>query len=424
MRILVIGSGGREHAIAWKLSQSQRCKKLFIAPGNSGTALLGENVNINVLDFETVGNFVLQNSIELVVVGPEDPLVKGFTDYFSNTEPLKNVIVIGPGKTGAMLEGSKEFAKEFMLRHRIPTAKYKSFTKETIEDARVYLSSVAPPYVIKANGLAAGKGVVICQSLGEANMELNSMLLGERFGISSKKVVIEDFLSGVEISVFAITDGKSYRLLPSAKDYKRIGEGDTGPNTGGMGAVSPVWFADPEFMRKVESQIVVPTVNGLAKEGIDYKGFLFFGLINVGGNPHVIEYNVRLGDPETEAIIPLIDSDLVDLFEAAGKGNLESTNVLLSTLHAATVVVASGGYPGGFEKGIEISGIENVKDSIVFHAGMAKIGDKLVTDGGRVMAITSFAPSLKEALEKSFASAEIVSFEKKYYRSDIGRDLA
>jgi phosphoribosylamine--glycine ligase len=423
MKILVIGSGGREHAIAWKLGLSNRCEKLYIAPGNSGTSLVGENVNLDVSDFEKVGRFVVEHQIDMVVVGPEDPLVNGFADYFAANPDLQNVMVIGPCQKGAMLEGSKDFAKEFMQRHGIPTAKYKTFAKESIAEARKFLSTMQPPYVIKADGLAAGKGVVICNSIIEANSELDEMLLKERFGQSSAKVVIEEFLTGIEISVFAITDGKSYCLLPSAKDYKRIGEGDTGPNTGGMGAVSPVPFATSDFMSKVESRIVAPTVNGLAKEGISYKGFLFFGLISVKGNPYVIEYNVRLGDPETEAIIPLVESDLVNLFEDAAKGNLSQSQVLISPLHSATVVIASGGYPGDFEKGIEITGVNKIEESLVFHAGMSKNANKLVTSGGRVMAITSLATTLNKALEKSFASAEKVEFDNKYFRRDIGSDL-
>ncbi len=423
MRILIVGSGGREHALAWKLSSSKRCEKLFIAPGNSGTRLVGQNVNLDISDFESVGKFVLDNQVKMVVVGPEEPLVRGFADYFDNSEIFKNVMVIGPGKKGAMLEGSKDFAKGFMQRHGIPTAKYKTFSKVDIDAARDFLSKMTPPYVLKADGLAAGKGVIICNHIDEANKVLGSMLLQERFGKSSAKVVIEEFLAGIEISVFAITDGQSYCLLPSAKDYKRIGEADTGPNTGGMGAVSPVPFANKEFMQKVESQIVVPTVNGLAKEGVGYKGFLFFGLINVEGNPYVIEYNVRLGDPEAEAIIPLIASDLVDLFETTAMGSLGNTRVEISPMNSVTVVLASGGYPGNFEKGIEITGIDEVKDSLLFHAGMTSKADRIVTNGGRVMAITSLAPSLTEAIENSIESAEKVSFEKKYFRKDIGIDL-
>jgi phosphoribosylamine--glycine ligase len=423
MKILVIGSGGREHAIAWKLGLSNRCEKLYIAPGNSGTSLVGENVNLDISDFGKVGRFVMEHQIDMVVVGPEDPLVKGFADYFAANPTFQNVMVIGPCQKGAMLEGSKDFAKEFMQRHGIPTAKYQTFTKDSIVEARKFLSTMQPPYVIKADGLAAGKGVVICNSIEEANSELDEMLLKERFGQSSAKVVIEEFLTGIEISVFAITDGKSYCLLPSAKDYKRIGEGDTGPNTGGMGAVSPVPFATSDFMSKVESLIVAPTVNGLANEGISYTGFLFFGLISVKGDPYVIEYNVRLGDPETEAIIPLIESDLVSLFESAAKGNLSQSQVSISPLHSATVVIASGGYPGDFEKGIEITCLNKIEESLVFHAGMSRKADKLVTSGGRVVAITSLAPTLAEALEKSFASAEKVEFDKKYFRKDIGSDL-
>ncbi len=423
MNILILGSGGREHAYAWKLAQSNRLSKLYIAPGNAGTASVGTNVNISATDFDAVKKFVVENQINMVVVGPEDPLVKGVHDYFLADEVLKKIPVIGPQKDGAQLEGSKDFSKQFMFRHNIPTARYETFTKETLAEGLKFLETLEPPYVLKADGLAAGKGVVIPNTLEEAKAELSEMLANAKFGNASAKVVIEKFLKGIELSVFVLTDGNSYKILPAAKDYKRIGVGDVGLNTGGMGAISPVPFANEEFIKKVEERVIIPTINGLKKEGIVYKGFIFIGLMNCNGDPQVIEYNVRMGDPETEVVLPRIKSDLLDLFEGVGNGNLHEKSFEVDTRFATTVMLVAGGYPEEYRKGDVMTGFENVKDSIAFHAGTKQEGDKVVTNGGRVIAITSFGETMKEALQKSFANAEQIKYEGKYYRSDIGKDL-
>jgi phosphoribosylamine--glycine ligase len=423
MNILILGSGGREHAYAWKLAQSKRLSKLYIAPGNAGTASVGTNVNISATDFDAVKKFVVENQINMVVVGPEDPLVKGVHDYFLADAVLKNIPVIGPQKDGAQLEGSKDFSKQFMFRHKIPTARYETFTKETLAEGLTFLETLEPPYVLKADGLAAGKGVVIPNTLEEAKAELSEMLANAKFGNASAKVVIEEFLKGIELSVFVLTDGNSYKILPAAKDYKRIGVGDVGLNTGGMGAISPVPFANEEFIKKVEERVIIPTINGLKKEGIVYKGFIFIGLMNCNGDPQVIEYNVRMGDPETEVVLPRIKSDLLDLFEGVGNGNLHEKSFEVDTRFATTVMLVAGGYPEDYRKGDVMTGFENVKDSIAFHAGTKQEGDKVVTNGGRVIAITSFGETMKEALQKSFANAEQIKYEGKYYRSDIGKDL-
>ncbi|MEW6467875.1 MAG: phosphoribosylamine--glycine ligase [Bacteroidota bacterium] len=422
MNVLVLGSGGREHAFAWKIAQSKKLTRLFIAPGNAGTAQCGSNVNIAVTDFESIRKFVLENAVRMVVVGPEDPLVKGIRDFFRADPLLKDVLLIGPGKDGAQLEGSKDFSKQFMQRHGIPTARYRTFGRETLAEGREFLRQLSPPYVLKADGLAAGKGVIIPHTLEEAEKELEEMLSG-KFGSASSKVVIEEFLKGIELSVFVLSDGISYKLLPSAKDYKRVGEGDTGPNTGGMGAVSPVPFADDAFLKKVEERIVIPTMEGLKKEGITYKGFIFIGLMNVNGDPFVIEYNCRMGDPETEVVIPRLKTDLLDLLEAAATGKLNALHLETDPRYAATVVLVSGGYPGDYEKGKEIRGLDEAEGSTVFHAGTAQASGKTLTSGGRVLAITSFGQSMQEALERSFDNAEKIQYEKKYYRRDIGRDL-
>lgn len=422
MNILLLGSGGREHALAWKMRQSKALSQLFIAPGNAGTASLGVNVAVDPNDFAAVKEVALRHSVNMVVVGPEEPLVRGVFDYFASDDALKNIPVIGPSKKGAMLEGSKDFAKQFMAKYGIPTARYRSFTRSSLADGFAFLESLAPPYVLKADGLAAGKGVLIPDSLSEAKRLLEEMLSG-MFGAASQTVVVEEFLSGVELSVFALSDGKSYKILPEAKDYKRIGEDDTGPNTGGMGSVSPVPFATPELMEKVRTRIVEPTIGGLQAEGVCYKGFLFFGLINVGGEPLVIEYNVRMGDPETESVMLRLDADLVDLFDGVAKGNLAERACRHSPQAAASVVCVSGGYPGSYKKGAAISGLENVRECIAFHAGTSAADGKILTAGGRVLALSSTAPTLPLALAKAYDAAEKVEYEGKYFRRDIGRDV-
>ena len=423
MNILILGSGGREHAFTKKLSESKKINQLFVAPGNAGTHKIATNININPTDFNAVKKTVLEHQIKMVVVGPEAPLVDGVHDFFLADEELKNIPVIGPKKDGALLEGSKDFSKQFMLKHRVPTARYQSFTKDNLTDGFAFLETLKPPYVLKADGLAAGKGVLILNDLDEAKSELKEMVSNNKFGEASATVVIEEFLKGIELSVFVLTDGKSYKILPSAKDYKRIGEGDTGLNTGGMGAISPVPFATDDFLQKVEDLVVKPTINGLQKDGIDYRGFIFIGLMNDNGNPSVVEYNVRMGDPETEVVLPRIESDLLDLFEGVANQNLEEKSFSVTKQTATTVMLVSGGYPEAYEKEKEISGFETVEDSIVYHAGTTIKNDKVVTNGGRVMAITSFGNSIEEALEKSYNSIDKISYEKMNYRKDIGFDL-
>jgi len=423
MNILLLGSGGREHALAWKMLQSPLCDELFVAPGNAGTAAIAKNIEINPLDFEAVKSVVLSQNIEMVVVGPEDPLVKGIYDYFKQDPQLSGIPVIGPSKKGAQLEGSKEFAKQFLVKNNIPTAAYDSFTKETVEEGCKFLATLKAPYVLKADGLAAGKGVLILQDLAEAQRELRNMLVEEKFGQASAKVVIEEFLDGIELSCFVLTDGKSYKLLPTAKDYKRIGEGDKGLNTGGMGAVSPVPFADAAFMEKIESRIVKPTIEGLKKDNIDYKGFVFIGLIKVGDDPFVIEYNVRMGDPETEVVIPRLKSDLIEMFKALSKQELDKVTLETDERSAATVMVVSGGYPEDYEKGKVISGLDKVEGSIAFHAGTKLQNDTVVTSGGRVIAVTSYGNDFNEAIKKSYQNIAKLNFDKMYYRKDIGFDL-
>lgn len=423
MNILIIGNGGREHAFTWKIRQSSLCDKLYVAPGNAGTSLLAENVAIAIDDFEALGKFCLDKKIGLVVVGPEAPLVKGIRNYFEGVPALKSVLLVGPDKTGAQLEGSKDFSKQFMLRNNVPTAKARTFTAEQLQEAFNYLDTFKPPIVLKADGLAAGKGVIISHSIAEAKVELKEMLVSRKFGEASAKVLVEEYLDGIELSVFVLTDGKNYVILPEAKDYKRIGDGDTGPNTGGMGAVSPVIFADSVFMKRVEDDVVKPTIEGLKKEGIKYCGFIFIGLMNVGGVPYVIEYNARMGDPETQVVMPRIKNDFVDLLVAAAKGELDKKNVEIDTGYAVTLALVSGGYPGDYEKGKKISGLASESRALVFHAGTKLADHNVVTDGGRVLAITGSGISLEEARRKAYEAAAAISWDGFYYRKDIGQDL-
>ena len=423
MTILLLGSGGREHALAWKMLQSSKCESLFVAPGNAGTAQIATNVDVDILDFQSIKTFVLNNNVNMVVVGPEDPLVHGIFDFFKNDAQLQAIPVIGPSKTGAQLEGSKEFAKQFLVKNNIPTAAYDSFTSETVEQGCAFLETLQAPYVLKADGLAAGKGVLILQDLEEAKTELRNMLVHAKFGQASSKVVIEEFLDGIELSCFVLTDGKNYKILPTAKDYKRIGEGDTGLNTGGMGAVSPVPFADQILLDKIESRIVKPTVEGLQKDNIEYKGFIFIGLINVKGEPIVIEYNVRMGDPETEVVIPRLMSDLVEMFNAVAEEKLDEFVLEVDPRSATTIMVVSGGYPEDYEKGKTITGIESITDSIVFHAGTKTANGSIVSNGGRVLAVTSYGDNFKDAIKKSYQNIDKLHFDKMYFRKDIGFDL-
>lgn len=423
MNVLILGAGGREHAIAWKVAQSSQLRKLYVAPGNAGTAEVATNADLDPMDFEAVKAFALENQIRIVVVGPEAPLVAGIQDFFLNDPELSGVKIIGPSQKAAQLEGSKHFAKKFMERHKIPTARYASFTKSTVARIGPFLESLKGPYVIKADGLAAGKGVVIVDDIKEAKQVARGMLMDGQFGDAGKKVVIEEFLKGIEVSMFVITDGKSYKILPHAKDYKRIGEGDTGLNTGGMGAISPATFVNPEFMEKVKNQVIIPTVKGFQRDNLHYEGFIFFGLIKVGSDPYVIEYNCRLGDPESEVIIPRIKSDLLHMFDGLATDTLSECDLEIDERAACTVMMVSGGYPEAYKKGKVISGFENVKDSVVFHAGTTNKDGQVVTNGGRVLAVTSFGYEPSEALEKSYANAEVLTYDGKYYRKDIGFDL-
>ena len=424
MNILILGAGGREHAFAYKISKSELCEKLFIAPGNAGTAQFGKNIDLKLTNFDAIKDFVLKETIKMVVVGPEDPLVLGISDFFTEDSELKDVALIGPSKRGALLEGSKERAKEFMSMHKIPTAAYQSFTSESLQAGKDFLDTLKAPYVLKADGLAGGKGVLILDEVAEAKQELENMLLENKFGNAGEKVVIEEFLDGIELSVFVLTDGVNYKMLPTAKDYKRIGEGNTGLNTGGMGAISPVPFADNDLMQKIENRIVKPTVEGLKKEAIDYKGFIFIGLMVVQGEPYVIEYNVRMGDPETEVVLPRIKSDLVELFQKVASKTLDETEIEIDGNTAVTVMLVSGGYPEAYEKGMEITGIGDVEGSLVFHAGTKDFNDKIITNGGRVLAVTSFGSDYKEALKKSYQNVDKLHFDKMYYRKDLGFDLS
>ncbi|MEZ2337106.1 phosphoribosylamine--glycine ligase [Mucilaginibacter sp. RCC_168] len=423
MNILILGSGGRESAFAWKIAQSPKCQNLFIAPGNAGTTQYGTNVNLKVTDFEGIKTFVLSNDINLVLVGPEEPLVKGVHDFFLNDEQLKSIPVVGPQQEAAQLEGSKDFSKQFMQKHNIPTAAYKTFTKDTLQEGLTYLATAGLPVVLKADGLAAGKGVLICTTLEEAQLELTEMLAEAKFGEASSRVVIEQFLTGIELSVFVMTDGNSYKILPEAKDYKRIGEGDTGLNTGGMGSVSPVPFADAAYMKKVEEKVIIPTIEGLKKDGIPYKGFIFIGLMNSEGEPWVIEYNCRMGDPETESVMRRIDSDFVDLLQGVAEVNLDQKELIISPKTAATVVMVAGGYPGEYLKNKVVTGTENIHESIVFHAGTSTDGDNVITTGGRVLAITTLQDNMFKALQQATADASRIYYDGMYFRRDIGFDL-
>ncbi len=423
MNVLIIGSGGREHALTWKVAQSSHVQNIFIAPGNPGTSQHGHNVPIDPMDFKAIAEFIVEHDVEMVIIGPEAPLVGGLRDFLESKKDLSKVTIIGPGKVAAQLEGSKDFAKSFMVRHHIPTAKYGSFDNANLQEGIAFLKTMKPPYVLKADGLAAGKGVVIVPELAAAEETLKDMLVRKKFGKAGNVVVIEEFLNGIELSVFVLTDGKHYKILPEAKDYKRIGEGDTGPNTGGMGAVSPVPFAGTDFMMKVEEQIIQPTIRGLQADGIAYEGFIFFGLMNVNGHPFVIEYNVRLGDPETEVVMPRIKSDLIDLFEGIGNDTLSESDLLIDERFATTVMIVAGGYPGDFEKGKEITGLDQLEGSVAFHCGTKRENDKIYSNGGRVLAISSFGRTMEDALARSYTNAQRIKFNGMYYRKDIGQDL-
>ena len=423
MNIMILGSGGREHALAWKISKSKLCDNLYIAPGNGGTSLEGKNISIDINNFEEVKNHVLIKNIDLVIVGPEEPLVRGIVDYFKHDNELKNIKIFGPGRNGAKLEGSKDFSKEFMFRNNIPCGKSKTFNKDNLENGYKFLEKIKPPYVLKADGLAAGKGVLILDDLEEAKKELSKMILDEKFGDASKNVLVEEYLDGIEVSVFAITDGNKYLILPEAKDYKRIGEKDTGPNTGGMGAVSPVNFADEEFMKKVEDQVIKRTVNGIQKENLDYKGFIFAGLMNVKGNPYVIEYNVRMGDPETQVVIPRIKNDLLDIINNCLENNLEKLKLDFDERYATTVILAADGYPNNYNKGDKINNLSEENNTKIFHAGTKRLDNEILSNGGRVLACTGFGKQINEALSNSYNMAKKISWKNKYFRNDIGKDL-